>query len=366
MKKKHFLFLALIFSIFIFFVYNFLNKNFQNLDIEKNTSKSLRALESLIKIEHPIKQKFSIQIKWVGKVEPQTSIKLATLLEGKIIRIDAEDQNFIKKGQSIFQLGGPQIKNMKHKMKAQIGLLKKQIKLKEKIISNLEESLKTHLVTINEVFDAKKEKLKMEEKLNNIQSNLKILEKESHIVAPISGIFTNRKVCIGQNVTYGQVIGEIIDTNKLRINALLFPPHGIQLKNKQAIIFLNEHKYIIGLVKKVLPNASSTGAINIWIEGSEINFHFHPGQTISGIIETQSKQKVIAIPKSAILYDTGENPFIYIYKNNSYKKLKIKTGMENKKYIAIVSKLKEDQLVVVKGAYELFYQNFNKQFKVQD
>lgn len=75
---------------------------------------------------------------------------------------------------------------------------------------------------------------------------------------------------------------------------------------------------------------------------------------------------MLAVPKSAIVYDQQDHPFLFVSKDGIYKRLSIQTGMTQHGWVEILSGLKDDQLVVVKGAYELFYRNFNEMFKVQD
>ena len=140
----------------------------------------------------------------------------------------------------------------------------------------------------------------------------------------------------------------------------------LELHDRQASIRLSESQTITGIVRQVLPIASSTGAVTVWIESPQINAQLRPGQTVGGDIVAQSRSGVLAVPEAAIVYDAQDHPFLFVGKDGAYERLGIQTGIAQDGWIEVLSGLKEDQSVVVRGAYELFYRKFNEQFKVQD
>lgn len=329
-------------------------------------SDSLSSTSSVICTAHPAWRTFTVNIPWIGIVEPQASIKLTALVAGRVESIDAEDEHPVEKGRPIMQLGGPRIKEARTKLTIEVESLKTQVKLARETLVRLEESLKTHLATKDQVAAAQEALVRLKARLRDARLNLKTLNRESCITAPINGIFTNRQVSVGQDVTAGQVVGEIIDTGRLRIAASLFPPRDIELQGKEATIRLNANRNVSGVVRKVLPRASSTGAVRVWIEGPQIDALLHPGEMVGGDIVVESRPGALAVPKSAIVYDAQEHPFLFVRKGSGYERVAVQTGVEQGGWVEVLSGLKADQLVVVKGAYELFYRNFNEQFKVQD
>ena len=329
-------------------------------------SDSLPPTLSVIRTMHPARRTFTVNIPWIGIVEPQASIKLTALVAGRVESIDAEDESPVEKGDRIMQLGGPQIEEARARLTTEIESLKTQVKLARETLARLEEGLKPHLATRDQVAAAQEAKVRLEAQLRDAQLNLRTLNRESCITAPINGVFTNRRVSVGQDVTAGQVVGSIIDRDRLRIKASLFPPSDLELQGRKATVRLREGRTITGVVSQVLPTASSTGAVMVWIQGSQIDTHLHPGQTVEGSIVAESRPGALAVPKSAIVYDAQERPFLFVRKGGSYERVAVQTGVEQGGWVEVLSGLKADQLVVVRGAYELFYRNFNEQFKVQD
>ena len=366
MKTKYYITLALVGAIIGFGAYALLHIEPGESVAGKTASDSSSVPESLISTAYPAKRTFTLQVHWVGTVESQASIELTALVAGRVEAIDAEDQNPIEKGQSVMRLGGPQIGDTRARLTAQIESLETQVQLARETLVRLEENLKTRLSTRDQVAAAQEAKVRLETQLRDARLSLKTLNRQSRIAAPMNGIFTNRRVSVGQDVAAGQVVGDVIDTARLRVKASLFPPRGLALQGREAAIRLNESQTLTGIVRQVLPRASGTGAVTVWIEGPQIDAQLRPGQTVGGEIVTQLRSGVLAVPASAIVYDSQDHPLLFVGKDGTYERLGIQTGVTQDGWIEVLSGLKEEQLVVVRGAYELFYKKFNEQFKVQD
>ncbi|ORJ61302.1 efflux RND transporter periplasmic adaptor subunit [Geothermobacter hydrogeniphilus] len=366
MKNKYLTILMMVVVIIGFGAYALLHIGPLESAAGKIATDSSSAPEPLISTAYPTKRTFTLQVHWVGTVESQVSIELTALVAGRVEAIDAEDQNLIEKGQSIMRLGGPKIEDSRARLMAQIESLETQVRLSQETLVRLEENLKTRLTTKDQVAAAQEAKVRLETQLRDARLNLKTLNQQSRITAPMKGIFTNRRVSVGQDVAAGQVVGDVIDTARLRIKASLFPPRGVELQGREVVIRLNESQPLTGIVRQVLPVASSTGAVTVWIEGPQIDAQLRPGQSVGGEIVAQSRSGVLAVPESAIVYDAQDHPFLFVSKDGTYERIGIQTGMAQDGWVEILSGLKEDQLVIFRGAYELFYRKFNEQFKVQD
>jgi len=366
MKTKYYITIILVVAIIVFGNYVFLHIKLQESIDRKISTDSLFVHKALISTAYPTKRTFTLNVSWVGIVESQSSIKLRALTAGRVEAINAKDQNYIKKGKPIMRLKGSQIINTRAKLTAQMKSLETQVQLASETLVRVKENFKTRLATKEQVAIAQEMKVRLETQLRNVQLDLKTVNQQSRIASPINGIFTNRQVNVGQDVVAGQIVGDIINTDKLRIKASFYPPLGIDLQGKKASIRLNGNQIITGIVKQVLPQASSTGAVMVWIEGQQIDAELRPGQTVRGKIVVQSRSNVMAVPESAIIYDSQDHPFVFVNIKGTYKQIGIQTGVTQDGWVEVLYGLKKDQLVVVKGAYELFYRKFNEQYKVQD
>lgn len=323
------------------------------------------AVPPLITTARPAMRLFTLHMPWIGTVKPQASVELITLLAGRIKAIETEDQAWIGQGTPVVRLGGPQIEGQRAKLTAEVKSSEAQLNLARQTVKRLKQSLQGHLATKDQVAEAQDRQVKLETQLHQARLNLEIFEKQVDISAPISGIFTNRRISVGQDVEVGQAVAAIIDSGHLRIEASFFPPQRLDLQGKKAAISLGE-KQMTGYVRRVLPQASSTGAVQVWIEGSQIDQQLRPGQMVAGQIVVETGSETLAVPESAIVYDPEEHPYLFVQKDGTYEARRVQLGPVQNGWVRVLSGLEAHQSVVTQGAYELFYRQFNEQFKVED
>jgi RND family efflux transporter MFP subunit len=324
------------------------------------------ALSALIATSRPEVRAFTLRIPWIGAVEARTSISLSAPAAGSVEAFEVQDQARIEKGGLVVRLGGIRIKGLRARFKAEVESLKSQLELSRQETERLKQNLKAQLSTKNQVAAAQDEQVKIETRLHEARLKLETFENRLRILAPIDGIFTNRRVSAGQNVTAGQIIAEIIDADHLRIAASLFPPRWTELLNKKARIRLDHNQHLIGFVRYILPRAGSTGAVKVWIEGPQIDRQLRPGQTVAGSLDVKVTPGTLAVPASAIVYDAKERSYLFVRKGSDYEVRQVRLGMVQNGWVEVLSGLEKGQLVVTRGAYQLFYRRFYKQFKVQD
>jgi RND family efflux transporter MFP subunit len=327
---------------------------------------SLLTVPPLITMAQPVNRTFTLCLPWLGTVESKAAVELTALVAGRVEAIEVKDQARVEKGSLVATLGGLEIDGERAKLKAEVDSLRSELELARQTVERLKENLKTQLATKDQVAAAEEGKVKLASQLRQARLNLQIFEKKVRISAPVAGTFTKRLVSVGQEVNPGQVIGEIIDTDQVRIVASVFPSQGIDLQGKDATIRLEENQTLTGLVRSVLPQTSSTGAVIIWIEGPEIDKQLRPGQTVEGDLAVEVRPDVLAVPVSAIVYDQEEHSYLFVRKNETHEIRPVRLGLTQNGWVEVLSGLEQDQLVVTQGAYELFYRQFNRQFKVQD
>ena len=324
------------------------------------------AVPPLITTARPAIRLFTLRVPWIGTVEPWASVALTALLAGRVEVIEAEDQTRIEKGKLVMRLGGPQIEGQRAKLAVEVESLKSRLVRARQTVVRLKQSLKAHLATKDQVAAAQDSEVKIETQLREALLDLETFEKHVCISAPMNGTFTNRRISVGQDVKAGQVVGEIIDSGHLRIVASSFPPTGIELQGKEATIRLAENQTLTGLVRRVLPQAGSTGAVMTWHEGPQIDKQLRPGRMVGGSMVVEVRPETLAVPESAVVYDPEERSYIFVQKDSTYEPRSVKLGLVQDGWVEVLSGLEQNQSVVTQGAYELFYRQFSEQFKVQD
>ncbi len=67
-------------------------------------------------------------------------------------------------------------------------------------------------------------------------------------------------------------------------------------------------------------------------------------------IEIEKKEKVLSIPKSAVLEDS-QGKYVFIEKNNRAFRRNIKTGIDNGILVEIIEGLKDKEKIIIKGQH---------------
>ncbi|NOY53381.1 MAG: efflux RND transporter periplasmic adaptor subunit [Deltaproteobacteria bacterium] len=325
-----------------------------------------RAGPGRIRTVTPGRRSFTVRIPWFGKVESKTAVSIIAPERGRIVSVDAPDESTVMKGTVLFTLGGPRIRARSATLRARIASLRRQAALAGEIVTLKREAVAGKMARREELLSA-------EESLARIRSRLKAAEEERaalrrmiRIRAPREGVMTRRRVNPGQEVGKGAVLAELVPAGSLRIAATLFPPGNVALTGLSAVAEPASGGSVSVTVTKVLPQRTKEGASTVWLEGPDVDGHFAPGESVSGHLILARHEKALAIPRPAVVYDDRERPFVFVKRPDGYHRQPVKTGETEGGWVEIKEGVGEKDRVVVEGAYELFYRDFNRIYKVED
>jgi len=321
---------------------------------------------SMIRTALPLRMDFTRGVKWLGVVRSRSDVKVYAMAAGRITSQKAEDGAPVSRGDVLFQIGGPRAFGELKTLEEKTRLMEKRITLAKKDVHIKDEAVKGKMIKGDELRAAKESLMRLKAELAGLRQTVAALSGGLTVRAPVNGVFTGRLVSTGQYVEKGERLADIISPHTLRVTANIFSPADVKLKGFQALIKQPGGKSVTGVVKKVMPELTSEGATVIWIEGDEIDTFLRPGEPVSGLVELTEHSGVLSIPASSVVRDDKERPFIFIKKDGKFTKKAIINGLASGDRVEVLSGLDEGDEVVVRGAYELFYRDFSRVFKVAD
>ena len=319
----------------------------------------------VIHSSQPALRTFKRVVSWIGTVESQEIVDLKTLVSGRIVAIEVQDQSRVDQGKTIFRIGGPQVEGQRVILKSEWESMEARLEFARQTIERLKQSFQAHVVTEDQVAEGQDHYFELLDLFQEAKMNMEISENKTVILAPVNGVFTSRTVSPGQDVSIDQIIGQVLNVNHLRIVATLFSRNEIEFLGREATIMMDESRALVGTVVRVLPLATETGAIQVWIEAPQMDQETRPGQNILGTILLEDNSEILTVPATAIVYDSDERPFVFIQKGSDFLPCLVQTGREQDGWVE-VSGVEQGQTVVTEGAFELFHRKFNEEFKVQD
>jgi len=182
------------------------------------------------------------------------------------------------------------------------------------------------------------------------------------ISAPINGVLDRLNCRLGQTIPIGFDVGTILDTQQMLVIAWL-------------PVLSSEHVQVGQPAEIRLGDASSGGEDEAVLKGEvvfkghladvqtgNIPVHVHVetsenklvvGQTVNVSIGIEQSNATLAVPEVAI-HDEGEGPAITVVRNGKTVVLQPQFGAAQNGWVAVIgSNLKEGELVVTAGAYNL-------------
>ncbi|NOY64369.1 MAG: efflux RND transporter periplasmic adaptor subunit [Nitrospirae bacterium] len=321
-----------------------------------------------IETSRPSKKDFKLSVNCYGSVVSQNVVAIRAPLQGRIVKINVAEESSVKKGDILFIMGGPDIERKLQILNFQASHLGELISELKGVLQRKKDALHKRLISIDELEAAKLNLLKTRRVYDETLLRLHQLQDSLKIRAPFDGVFTKRIFIEGQDVDKGEIIGYIIDTQHLRVIATAFPlKEDREIKGKEAVIFTRDGNSVHGTVKKVLTERTPSGGVNLYVESKDIDRQLRVGESVSGIVILRTDSKVISLPERAVVYDDRGNTFVFIKsRGGQYIKRSVHVGLSSDGWVEILNGVSEVDEVVTQGAYELFYRDFNRTFRVED
>ncbi|MGQ9673418.1 MAG: efflux RND transporter periplasmic adaptor subunit [Candidatus Aminicenantales bacterium] len=226
---------------------------------------------------------------------------------------------------------------------------------------------------------AQKDYLAAEAELKVARANLEACEKKLHLLgfteeevkrmaavhqinpiitlySPIRGKVVEIKVVPGDMVDQAKDMMTILDPRILWVDAEIFEKDiaRIKLGQKAEIsvpaypekIFLGKVSYIGDVLKE------ETRTITVRTEVENQELLLKPGMFASLKINLNGDKAVLAVPEAAVCDQQGEK-FVFLPRGEEFELRKVVLGVRQDGYYEVVSGLKEGELVVTTGSFQL-------------
>lgn len=306
--------------------------------------------------------RFTTALPLFGQVESTRAVNIPARTEGLIVQIGVTDETAVKQGDMLFELAGQSVENRATDLRQQLIQANAEVAIAQKNL-RLKRSQRQQGLATNEQVNAAKNALSLANAhASTTRRALLSLHAGTKIVAPTDGIFTGRTVHVGQYVSAGMLLARIVDTSHMRIRASLFPTPVINPLGKEVKIDAPEME-AHAKVTRVMPERTAEGAVQVWIEGDNLQ-GLAPGMQVSGIIEVE--HQALAVPEDAIAMDDRGRTFVFIQMPGDWRKQRVVMGLHDQRLVEIVSGLRGDERVATKNAYQMLFQNFSKMYRAPD
>jgi multidrug efflux pump subunit AcrA (membrane-fusion protein) len=157
----------------------------------------------LTKTSKPQRMNLELKANWIGKAQARKAATIIALTEGTVEAIDVNDEALVKKGATLLRLGGPVIETKLHAAKEKVSSLQIRLSVAQSTLNRKQQAVSEKVSSRDELASAQTAYEQVKAELESAKERLQLLLDSALVTAPVGGIFTNRKVNIGQTVAKG-------------------------------------------------------------------------------------------------------------------------------------------------------------------
>jgi RND family efflux transporter MFP subunit len=173
--------------------------------------------------------------------------------------------------------------------------------------------------------------------------------------APIAGSVDTFTAQPGDVIAPGTLLMRIADPKALFARIGLEPEDAVRVRSGQAVTLAaltTRAQIAAGKVTEVDARVDPQTRLAAVVVQPESTTNLVPGSAVRARIVLGTHEKALTVPRAAVLY-TNEQPYLFISDEKKAHRRPVKVGLTDDTQVEILSGLKQGELVVVGGNYEL-------------
>ncbi|BFT73274.1 efflux RND transporter periplasmic adaptor subunit [Paenibacillus sp. P36] len=175
------------------------------------------------------------------------------------------------------------------------------------------------------------------------------------VKAPASGVLTDLNVTVGETLSPGGRVGEVQQTNPVKIKSQLTEASAALVRGKNELIF-----YIPDVTDKASAKVTylsdvingQSKAYDLELEVPNPDGKLKPGSKAQVELTKDDEQIVPVIPSLSIVREGGDS-YVYIANGETVQKRKVELGRLNETNQEVLSGVKEGEMLVISGQHQL-------------
>jgi multidrug efflux pump subunit AcrA (membrane-fusion protein) len=321
----------------------------------------------------------------IGTVEQILDVSGQTELESQRLEVEAQQREVESKRleirNTVLQLQGQQAEQRANANQArtQLAQAQRELRRSENLLEvgavprkRVEEAQTAVKVAQQSVASAEQQVRLLENQIKQTNAGQNIFRaprvnqptRSFPLVAPITGIINEIKATSGQQVETGTELLSISNLSTVLIEANVFERDLPIVRESTRASFtsaaLSGEVYTIGtrdgdgrLVSVGQAVNAETRAVPVIYEVINPLGRLREGNFVEITIDTSGDQKVLAVPKSAVVREQGQT-FVYVLTGGeTFERRTVALGAEGADFYEVKTGLKESDRVVVEGVYQL-------------
>ena len=356
-----------------------------------------------IETEKVLRRNITETVSASGKIQPEVEVKISPDVSGEIVELLIKEGDIVQKGELLLKIKPDIYKSVLERSMASVNTAKANLsKSKAQLaeneanfnrnkrlynqqaisLSEFQQIEASYKVAKLNVEGSEYAVISAEASLNEAEENLD----KTSIYAPVEGSISMLNIELGERVVgTGQMSGtemmRLADLNAMEVAVEVNENDIVRVHLGDTSIievdaFLGEQ--FTGIVSEIANSANVSGISADQVTNFEVkirildNAKFRPGMTATVEIQTRLAKNTISVPIQAVTTrkDTLENSnnkkveCVFKFENKIAKFTKVKTGIQNDKFIEVLQGLSDSDLIIT-GPYSLISKNLRDGTKVE-
>ncbi|WP_312652842.1 efflux RND transporter periplasmic adaptor subunit [Aminipila sp.] len=300
--------------------------------------------ESVVNVKTALAEKMSINTTSpiTGRVEPIEEVSIVPLATGKITAVNVDIGDKVAKGTTLFQIDGTQFATTLNKAKEGLNVAKSSY-------DRISALYKEGAVSYQDYEKAQSTYL------NEQQNYTAASDSYSNctVTSPINGYVTSKNVAVGSIASSAAPAMTVANVSTLQINTNVSEYIVNDLKVGDTvdvyISTLGKDAYK-GIIQAISP-APAAGELTypIKISISDDQGKIKAGMFAEIRIVSEEKKNTLCVPSDSVIMKNGTAVVVTLDKGNVPKYNEVTTGIDNGKYVEILSGIKEGDTIVISG-----------------
>ena len=326
------------------------------------SASSLFAQGPVFVVTEPVKeQSFHDQITLVGRTSAIIESKIVSEVSGRVAKIDSKEGVWIKKDDPLITIDSEKLKLSLDAKTAEANQAKLQAELTKTQQIRTAELRSKNLVSETASDSATAWSLMQQSNYLRLEAERKqmALDYENSIIkAPYSGYTGLKLIDIGEWVTPGMAVFEMVDLSKIKITVDLSERYfgHVKLGSKVYVNVSNSHESnLVGIVSGISPNASQeTHTYPVIIEVDNGDGTLGGGMLVKVTLSLDEEFRSLAISKDALIR-MGNQTMVYTIDSGKAVSVPVTITSTSDHYLAVQSEsLSAGMQVVIRGNERIY------------
>jgi membrane fusion protein (multidrug efflux system) len=273
-------------------------------------------------------------------LEAEISVEVVSEATGVVAEILAEEGDLFREGQTLARMAYEELELAEHRARSELERLRANFARAEKLSGE-------QLIT-EEDFQTVQYDLARAE-IDWRQASLEL--ERTRIVAPISGMVTERMINVGDLVQKNQAVYRVVDFDSIVAPVYIPEKHLADLHPGQQAVLLPpalSGQHVAARIKRISPVVDSqSGTVKVILE-VERTADLRPGMFANARIVLDRHEDVVVLPKKTLVYE-DEKPHVFVVEEGRARRQPVDLGYQDASRAEVTSGLDEGTLVVLVG-----------------